>query len=166
MFERQHLTWGAGEDVAFWVTKKNKGAKDGAEMEPQSWAGTGTAATGRHRTQKQNEKSHADITISARTFLPEMLKRNHVLDIDTKRCGAAAEQCLSLLCPSFHPTARQAAGPQGQRNCPSSGGSTDRGVAEGKYPTEEQLEVQVKKPQPRTKVAPQTKVLLPVSSCS
>lgn len=27
MFERQHLTWGAGEDVAFWVTKKTKGGK-------------------------------------------------------------------------------------------------------------------------------------------
>lgn len=83
-------------------------------MEPQSWAGTGTAATGRHRTQKQNGKSDANIPISARTFLPEMLKRNHVLDIDTKCRGAAAEQCLSLLCPSFHLTAHRAAGPQGQ----------------------------------------------------
>lgn len=68
-------------------------AKDGVEIEPQSW--------GQHRYSsnwkiqnikamrkaiRENGTSHADITISRRmTFFPVMLKRNHVLDIYTKR---------------------------------------------------------------------------------
>lgn len=113
------------------------------------------------KAKQENGKSHADITTSTRTtFFPVMLKRNHVLDVYTKRGGQDMVRDAELLSEQrpVPPSSRQLAVQQGHVNekLLHGGGSTDTGQGEGRKGNiceKSSFKVKWKKSQPRTKAA-------------